>query len=83
MKVPPKRKGNRAAGLGNAHLQAPLNESPSEKEGKCLDVPDIVERAYPLNESPSEKEGKFLAMGSRTGSPRCPLNESPSEKEGK
>ena len=35
MKVPPKRKGN----LGNTEavqtLKRPLNESPSEKEGKC------------------------------------------------
>ena len=37
----------------------PLNESPSEKEGKLKDLtscsePDILA----LNESPSEKEGK-------------------------
>ena len=33
MKVPPKRKGN-AGGLLVDDLNPPLNESPSEKEGK-------------------------------------------------
>ena len=59
MKVPPKRKGNnpllgifRESGIG------PLNESPSEKEGKCLALTGCRARAQALNESPSEKEGK-------------------------
>ena len=37
MKVPPKRKGNKQE-YGTAKLvPAPLNESPSEKEGKYAD----------------------------------------------
>ena len=36
----------------------PLNESPSEKEGKSRET-IITHSLKPLNESPSEKEGKF------------------------
>ena len=61
----------------------PLNESPSEKEGKLKDLtscsePDILA----LNESPSEKEGKLVHARVPDLSPKA-LNESPSEKEGK
>ena len=35
-----------------------LNESPSEKEGKCARVTTYTPSFVPLNESPSEKEGK-------------------------
>ena len=60
MKVPPKRKGNFLL-LGRLQLfKPPLNESPSEKEGKC--GAEAAAKARPgnsLNESPSEKEGKF------------------------
>ena len=35
-----------------------LNESPSEKEGKCHVEPFEGLCYCPLNESPSEKEGK-------------------------
>ena len=38
---------------------APLNESPSEKEGKSLSETSIMADMLTLNESPSEKEGKF------------------------
>ena len=60
-----------------------LNESPSEKEGKCT-----RQRMYPttgkaLNESPSEKEGKYRFNLLLTITSLTPLNESPSEKEGK
>ena len=82
MKVPPKRKGNlRARSL----LMPPecLNESPSEKEGKCHPRPDPYPRAFRgLNESPSEKEGKLGAVA-RVVVDFTGLNESPSEKEGK
>ena len=37
----------------------PLNESPSEKEGK-LQEPHPWRQGLPLNESPSEKEGKSV-----------------------
>ena len=36
MKVPPKRKGNAEERDGLADLIDRLNESPSEKEGKCV-----------------------------------------------
>ena len=60
----------------------PLNESPSEKEGKfgCLRLSVGSFRA--LNESPSEKEGKCMRE-SKSRRYRRSLNESPSEKEGK
>ena len=38
----------------------PLNESPSEKEGKSRDVLAHALVNLALNESPSEKEGKSL-----------------------
>ena len=65
MKVPPKRKGN----LGfefTERIYAPLNESPSEKEGKyCLQRVAEGNHAA-LNESPSEKEGKCDFLDSVT-----------------
>ena len=42
-----------------------LNESPSEKEGKCNPHKRQSPRADTLNESPSEKEGKS-AFGNGT-----------------
>ena len=39
----------------------PLNESPSEKEGKCSEIASKgFNLSLSLNESPSEKEGKSL-----------------------
>ena len=35
MKVPPKRKGNTGSAENGSDDSAALNESPSEKEGKC------------------------------------------------
>ena len=35
-----------------------LNESPSEKEGKTLQLAQEADAQHGLNESPSEKEGK-------------------------
>ena len=59
MKVPPKRKGNLAAGLRLQTLGLSLNESPSEKEGKSSCRPSPWHGRSSLNESPSEKEGKY------------------------
>ena len=39
------------------YLELPLNESPSEKEGKFVGAMEGL-GALALNESPSEKEGK-------------------------
>ena len=59
MKAPPKRKGNPKANGDLRTKWGPLNESPSEKEGKWNDVSPAVLPEPALNESPSEKEGKF------------------------
>ena len=59
MKVPPKRKGNGdLKSAGASGIVIPLNESPSEKEGKFDVVVAQAPPAFSLNESPSEKEGK-------------------------
>ena len=44
--------------LQDGNHPATLNESPSEKEGKCVRVVRRVQGRFALNESPSEKEGK-------------------------
>ena len=41
------------------HSLLPLNESPSEKEGKCRGNTKSSKAPLALNESPSEKEGKY------------------------
>ena len=60
MKVPPKRKGN-FRDADETEIVMPLNESPSEKEGKSTGDIDGRLGWNALNESPSEKEGKFLS----------------------
>ena len=60
MKALPKRKGNSLRRLFSQSISSPLNESPSEKEGKCQPTGPAACHERPLNESPSEKEGKFL-----------------------
>ena len=60
MKVPPKRKGNCSL-RPPPKPGSPLNESPSEKEGKSKQTNLKHDLAItPLNESPSEKEGKYV-----------------------
>ena len=61
MKVPPKRKGNSPSSTAPTSPIGALNESPSEKEGKCQKITCSVLRYTSLNESPSEKEGKSAA----------------------
>ena len=64
-------------------MRCPLNESPSEKEGKSRRrVFGSTVVLPPLNESPSEKEGK-LSPSMKSRGAVIALNESPSEKEGK
>ena len=59
-----------------------LNESPSEKEGKCL-----CYRAYPRWYRPSmkvpPKRKGNARLSRRTAAVSASLNESPSQKEGK
>ena len=81
MKALPKRKGNDALDTLSA-TEAGLNESPSEKEGKCGFPRRPPPRPACLNESPSEKEGKCNISPPKLSQNAC-LNESPSEKEGK
>ena len=52
-----------------AQLLEGLNESPSEKEGKCFTIATASVAVACLNESPSEKEGKLRAqhMAARRG----------------
>ena len=59
MKVPPKRKGNTVSTCLVAPRTHPLNESPSEKEGKSRTIKTPAGSHPALNESPSEKEGKY------------------------
>ena len=61
MKVPPKRKGNTDQFGLNPSLKC-LNESPSEKEGKCANIFSGTTLTPRLNESPSEKEGKSKTL---------------------
>ena len=63
-------------------VPVPLNESPSEKEGKLCRRNCRRALRISLNESPSEKEGKWGADDDDRYFNRS-LNESPSEKEGK
>ena len=60
----------------------PLNESPSEKEGKSENQNKKGRAGKTLNESPSEKEGKY-PWANQVEALNSTLNESPSEKEGK
>ena len=63
--------------------RASLNESPSEKEGKCpRGHRGAASHPNPLNESPSVKEGIFQ-FSLLSHFLHITLNESPSEKEGK
>ena len=73
-----------AEGVERLCQLSPLNESPSEKEGKSDGPARSPHRPTPLNESPSEKEGKSPSRPQNQAYPQnSSLNESPSEKEGK
>ena len=47
MKAPPKRKGNPRPGDTNENEEISLNESPSEKEGKCLVMTGNIAQSEP------------------------------------
>ena len=81
MKVPPKRKGNLQQ-PGNRARPHPLNESPSEKEGKFMADADYADMMYPSMKVPPKRKGNGRS-GSVGTNYWHPLNESPSEKEGK
>ena len=83
MKVPPKRKGNLSILNLVAYSPAALNESPSEKEGKCAMFRILVSaRTCPSMKVPPKRKGNANAV-TGNGLTVAPLNESPSEKEGK
>ena len=61
MKVPPKRKGNPRRDHGGKHTRAPLNESPSEKEGKSHPVRvGLVLLKLPSMKVPPKRKGNTL-----------------------
>ena len=84
MKVPPKRKGNaRLLVTQRAAVNEALNESPSEKEGKCREAERTMGEVFgPSMKVPPKRKGNssFRVCGLSDFSA---LNESPSEKEGK
>ena len=56
MKVPPKRKGNLRVNGFNLTRGFGLNESPSEKEGKCLELHQLgVDDAASMKVPPKRK----------------------------
>ena len=59
MKALPKRKGNTDGGTDCVAGVEGLNESPSQKEGKC-EATAGESAGLSLNESPSQKEGKYF-----------------------
>ena len=72
--------------MGNVAIAASsnisLNESPSEKEGKCgFQVLFQVFTGRTLNESPSEKEGKLECHGGG-GLPDTPSMKVPPKRKG-
>ena len=82
MKVPPKRKGNGHALMGNLFQPAALNESPSEKEGKLDAGSGGAANPGPSMKVPPKRKGNRPRV-SQPDRWRLSLNESPSEKEGK
>ena len=67
----------------SAWLWEPLNESPSEKEGKLPPEPEVSENTMiPSMKVPPKRKGNGRIRGTFK-SAKNRLNESPSEKEGK
>ena len=60
MKVPPKRKGNGAFKAAVGRNFVPLNESPSEKEGKLTIAASFVEMGRPSMKVPPKRKGNYL-----------------------
>ena len=82
MKVPPKRKGNWYYSTLAGFEYETLNESPSEKEGKCSFLLRVAGGRPPSMKVPPKRKGNTMICH-RGGDKRATLNESPSEKEGK
>ena len=61
---------------------SPLNESPSEKEGKSCGIGRALTLEPPSMKVPPKRKGNF-APAMSTAVTNFALNESPSEKEGK
>ena len=59
MKVPPKRKGNSPSGAPGTEHRRPLNESPSEKEGK-YPIQKSIRDALPASmKVPPKRKGNY------------------------
>ncbi len=82
MKAPPKRKGNSRRNRLPTLLRTRLNESPSEKEGKCACRYRAAEPRQASMKAPPKRKGNAGSATAHTPSQHR-LNESPSEKEGK
>ena len=61
MKAPPKRKGNLSIHL-RLRFYTSLNESPSEKEGKCVLTFMIVLLVAASMKAPPKRKGNFLCL---------------------
>ena len=62
-------------------VRSSLNESPSEKEGKCIRIRTSHRSLRPSMKVPPKRKGNLCPRLSERRA--VPLNESPSEKEGK
>ena len=62
--------------------RAPLNESPSEKEGKSTRLLRVSGLVFPSMKAPPKRKGN-RGLGAGQVLDLAALNESPSEKEGK
>ena len=80
MKVPPKRKGNEDGGVW-AVKPMPLNESPSEKEGKCLNVVGDGFLDRPSMKVPPKRKGN-LAQAACIAQWRHPSMKVPPKRKG-
>ena len=67
MKVPPKRKGNSLVLLPCPSLLSPLNESPSEKEGKCVVAECAGDGVVPSMKVPPKRKGNLRTRGASPG----------------
>ncbi len=81
MKALPKRKGNASSAPPSRWPPVSLNESPSQKEGKCPPRTGWVASPPASMKALPKRKGNIQSEPSRSRHHR--LNESPSEKEGK
>ena len=82
MKVPPKRKGNKLPAAPRRRGR-PLNESPSEKEGKFSNQAiDQLVPGHPSMKVPPKKEGKCSSACKMRHAPLPPSMKVPPKRKG-